>query len=99
MIGTLLGFDDALRSFVQGCQRLVDVEPAMAGRRLTIVRQRGGKRVKIVAGSSAWAFVDVASGDILKAETWHRPAKHASGNIFSANPLDGVTAFGPRCLR
>lgn len=99
MTAPSLDFESALARFIEGCQRLVDADPAMAGRRLTVVRKRGGGRVKIVAESSAWAFVDIATGDILKAETWHRPAKRARGNIFSATPFDGVTAFGPRCLR
>jgi hypothetical protein len=90
-------FESSLASFVAGCQRLVDSEKALLGERLSVSRMRGGKRVKIVLGGhSAWAFVDVETGDLLAPASWNRPAKRARGNIFSANPFLFVNAFGPR---
>jgi len=32
--------------------------------------------------TEAFGFIDLASGDILKAASWSRPAKHARGNVF-----------------
>lgn len=38
-------------------------------------------------------------GDILKAETWKKPAKHPRGNVFNENPLEGVNEYGANYLR
>jgi len=37
--------------------------------------ERGGQR-------TVYGFVDMTTGDVLKAATWKQPAKHARGNIF-----------------
>jgi hypothetical protein len=37
--------------------------------------KRGGQQ-------SAYGFVDMTNGSILKAASWKQPAKHARGNIF-----------------
>jgi len=50
-------------------------------------------------GRSVWGFVDKTNGDILKAAGWKAPAKHARGNIFSANPFQGCDWTGPAYLR
>lgn len=49
-------------------------------------------------GRSAWGFVDLTNGDILKAASWKAPAKHARGNIFDLR-YEGMTAYGPASLR
>lgn len=65
--------------------------------------ERGQKYARIVATSgpsrSAWAFIDLATGDILKSESWKRPAKGVRGNIFADDPLAGVTAYGAEYRR
>lgn len=38
-------------------------------------------------------------GDILKADSWERPAKHARGNIFAEDMMRGVTSYGAVYLR
>jgi hypothetical protein len=49
---------------------------------------------------SAWAFVDKTTGDVLKAASWKKPAKHARGNIFDEwNGLKSVGPYGPAYLR
>ncbi len=52
------------------------------------------------------ALVDVATkgitakaGDILKPASWSAPARHARGSVFNANPVEGVSAYGPDYLR
>lgn len=51
------------------------------------------------AGNSAWGFIDLSNGDVLKAESWKRPAPHARGNIFTDEPADCCEWTGPRYLR
>jgi hypothetical protein len=48
---------------------------------------------------SAYGFVDLANGDILKAAGWKVPAKHARGNIFADDPLAACGPFGMAYLR
>jgi hypothetical protein len=38
-------------------------------------------------------FVDRTNGDVLKCESWKKPAKHARGNIFAAD--NGLSKMGP----
>ena len=52
----------------------------------TIGVQPGRKYARLVTmfngrNRSAFAFVDLSNGDILKAAGWNDPAKHARGNI------------------
>jgi hypothetical protein len=48
-------------------------------------------------GRSAYAFIDLQNGDVLKPDSYARPAKHARGNIFSGEL--GVGVFGAKTLR
>jgi hypothetical protein len=43
----------------------------------------GKKYAKIIDRNSVSAFVDLSTGDILKAASWKIPAKHARGNVLS----------------
>lgn len=43
---------------------------------------------------SVFCFVDVASGDILKADGWRRPAKHARGSICVNAGRGAITPWG-----
>src|ERR1035437_6758873 len=50
--------------------------------------------------SSAHAFIDRTTGDVLKPATWKAPAKHARGNIFHPdNGLDNMGPYGPAYLK
>ena len=64
---------------------------------------QGVKYTKIVSTSygsrSVWGFIDLKNGDILKAASWNRPAKHARGNIFEPGIVDRVEWTGPRYMR
>lgn len=44
-------------------------------------------------GGSAWCFINLENGDVLKPDGWKRPAKHARGNILDAD--GGVKHIGP----
>jgi hypothetical protein len=60
---------------------------------------KGRKYAKIVredeggGGGSVHCFVEIATGNILKAASWKAPAKHARGNINDED--GGRSALGP----
>lgn len=63
--------------------------------RVTLKVQKGRKYAKVIGtGGSVFCFVDLTNGDVLKAASWKGPAPIARGNIFSANPVEGITPFG-----
>jgi len=98
-----------LERFLRGAQAAVDRDrnarfptlpplvlvPDPPGRRfIRIVAQRGDEDRHV------WAFIDVTNGDVLKAESWRKPAKHARGNLFDpTGGLGRVNAYGPAYLR
>jgi hypothetical protein len=46
------------------------------------------------------SFIDKLTGDVLKPESWKKPAKHARGNIYDeSNGLARVNHFGPEYIR
>ena len=55
--------------------------------------RRYAKIVRTDNQRSVYGFVDIASGDILKAASWSGPAKHIRGNIN--NPDKGMGACTP----
>lgn len=51
-------------------------------------------------GKVIWCFVEMATGDILKPDSWRRPAKHARGSLHAIDmDIDKMTAYGPPYLR
>lgn len=68
--------------------------------------EKGKKNARIVVSSngiggshrSAYCFIDLTTGDILKTETWKKPAKHPRGNIFAENPVAGINHHGANYL-
>lgn len=65
----------------------------------------GQKYVKVIIDNSVWGFIvkvndpPFARGDILKAESWSRPARNkARGNIITGD-LSWVRWTGPEYLR
>lgn len=64
----------------------------MGRRYARLVRDDGSSR-------SVHCFVDLTNGDVLKAASWKTPAKHARGNVLSAdNGVGGLTAYGAKYL-
>ena len=65
-----------------------------------IVVSYGKKFAKLVAESkdksrkSSFGFVDLETGDILKAAGWATPAKGVRGNIFDSEFLKAFTPYG-----
>jgi len=66
----------------------------------TITAQTGTKYAKLVSKNagdtygSVYAFVDLATGNLLKAASWKAPAKGVRGNLFNPDPLAGCTPYG-----
>ena len=68
--------------------------------------KKGNKLMKIIDGTSVWAFVSmfdgehkgvpIKKGDLLKPATWSQAAKHSRGNIFDGT--DKWEFFGPNYL-
>jgi len=67
---------------------------------ISLYADYGSKYCKITISSSVFCFIDLSNGDILKAASLYRPAKHARGNVF-ANDLgcSAVTEYGAVSLR
>jgi len=58
------------------------------------------KYCRLTDGRSSFCFIDMTNGDVLKAETWRKPAKHARSNIFADDlGLSGVNQYGAVYLR
>lgn len=68
----------------------------------TLSVERGRKYAKIVrteyGSRSVYCFVELSTGNVLKAASWKAPAKHARGNIFAPNPIAGVNEYGANYL-
>ncbi len=57
-----------------------------SGQAPTFEMTEGSKYFKIIRiqlQKSVFCFVEKATGNIYKAATWTRPAKHSRGNVFS----------------
>ena len=96
-------FHEALDRFFAGVKRISDDYMNAKYPRLTkpnFELQELQKRWRVVRDTGAHCFIDKATGDVLKAETWARPAKHARGNIFDDhNGLEKMGPYGPAYLR
>ena len=90
--------DDHMNRFPGQFKRL----SLMRGKRyIRIVAESGMEHVSYKSGEvttqrSAWGFIDMTNGDILKAASWKAPAKHARGNIYNAEY--DLTPYGPPYL-
>lgn len=112
--GSIMGktpqeFDKALNGFMKGCQKKIDDDykinyPKLKPNKLEM--KEGPKFIKIIskaqsgAGTSAWAFIDKGTGDVLRPASWRAPAKHARGNIFDQdNGMRTISPYGPAYLK
>ncbi|KKM97140.1 hypothetical protein LCGC14_1171090 [marine sediment metagenome] len=97
-------FDEALTTFVNGCQKTQDEHfakhyPGSLAPKITTMT--GNRYVRVVIGGrSVHCFVDMTTGDVLKAAGWKAPAKNPRGNIYSPlHGMEGMTVWGARYLR
>ena len=95
-------FKETLESFIAECQTLVTDKYKVYSNVLLV--KYGKKYAKIITSrdgvtvESAWAFINISNGDILKPASWSAPAKHARGNIYNDNRMQSVDAYGPNYL-
>lgn len=101
-------FTAALANFLKLAQELIVAAHARRGFKFphdVLTIEPGRRYIRVVSnrqpsgGRSVYCFVDTTNGDVLKSESWKKPAKHARGNIFSENPVAGVTEYGGAYLR
>ena len=75
------------RAQYPACDLNWDIITTMPGRKFVrLVRE-----AELYPGSSrsAFGFIDMSNGDILKADGWKKPAKHARGNIRVGDVSNG----------
>lgn len=95
-------FDAAVDAFLGSIRALIGAHYTKNFPRLTVptisVDPGGQKYLRIVSDNgtqrSVYCFVDKASGDILKADGWKRPAKHARGSIYDNAGKGAITPYG-----
>lgn len=100
---TVDGFELCLLGWLANAQAIVDQHystrfPTLPGEELTL--ERGRRYVRVVktsrdgrdVGCSVFCFIDSTNGDVLKAETFRKPARGPRGNIFGTQL--GVSAYG-----
>ncbi len=106
-------FEEALARFVGAMQQAINEHFAREYTRLTPpaltyeLGATGQKYVRIVqedrgggTSRSAWAFVEISTGNILKCDGWKRPAKGVRGTIYTQNfAAYGCTTYGPKYNR
>ena len=99
-------FDTAFKLFLTGAQKICnDYKKAEGGGKAfgkILTFSKGKKYIRIIAvpemgaGKSAWAFINIENGDVLKVASWKAPAKKARGNIYdNKNGLGRITPYGP----
>mgnify|MGYP005830199853 CR=1 FL=1 len=94
-----------LDAFLGKCQVLVDEHMKQYSWEQKLTVTKGRKYDKIISedmhdeerrnSRRVWAFVDKTNGDILKPESWKKPAKHARGNIYEDDCMLFVYHSGP----
>ena len=99
-----------LEAFVKRAQKMIDKNHEDNEyhdfMKKTLVIEKGRKYARIVvadangASRSAWAFIDLSNGNILKPASWAAPAKHARGNIYDEyGGMKYLGPYGPAYLR
>lgn len=96
MIERSSDFETAFTQWLEQAQQISDDYmskhfPNLSKPKLTFTR--GAKRIRVERDSSAHCFIDIATGDVLKAASYSTHAKGARGNIYNPNQ-PGVTAYG-----
>ncbi len=109
-LNQLESFEHALARFVAAMQQAINEHferdlprSFAAGLVPQLVTTEGQKYVRVVQrdkGSehgSAWCFVEISTGNILKCDGWKRPAKGIRGNIYAKDFNGyGCTTTGPK---
>lgn len=94
-------FDRALVNFILLLQDAMDAHQRSRNfltRTKVRVDNEGRKFVRVVSDSSAYCFIERATGNILKPASFKTPAKGSRGNIYGENPLAGCGPYGVQYL-
>lgn len=93
-------FDASFIRFMENLKRIVEAADEKLSFNRSVDFTVGKKYIRVLSGDivpespeklhnrSAYCFVNILNGDILKPAGWAGPAKHARGNIY--NPADKV---------
>lgn len=101
-------FDTALSNFLTHITAVKEAERVERFSNLpatVYTTERGKKNIRIVTqdsngnNRSAFCFIRIEDGAVLKSAGWKAPAKHARGTIFTNTPKDyGVDSYGANYL-
>jgi hypothetical protein len=100
------GFQDALNGFVDGVRALVEEHrqkyfPNLPPEKIEVEVLRRYVRLWKLGSQqrTVFCFVQVDNGDVLKAESWRKPAMHRRSSIYDADyGMSGVTWHGGKYL-
>lgn len=90
-------FDASLKDFLSYAFDVIEAyyEKSYPNLKATAFRVEAGRRyVRVIRENSAYCFVDLTNGDILKPASWKAPAKHARGNIYNSMTWTCVGVHG-----
>jgi len=93
---------ELIKQFTERLNVEAAADPFFGGRRSPIytVDPKGKKYIRILQDDTcAWGFIELSTGNILKAASWGSPAKHARGHIETAVYGKNYSWTGPRYLR
>ena len=108
------GIKLAAQAFARECAAMVAKEYGRftaltaAGFSRTVTIEFGRRYAKLISADvrcgelsaqSVYCFIDLTNGDILKAASWAKPAKHARGNVLRSDRMQSVTAYGANYLK
>jgi len=71
--------------------------PRLPAKPVTV--KRGRKYTRLFSGGSVYCFIVMATGEILKPESWKKPAKHPRGSIHNEDPLKCCGPYGVAYIR
>lgn len=96
--------DDRLQIFLAKVQEKVNSYYEESQSVPTITLKKSRRYAKLITENynqkSAFCFVDLTNGNILKCASWNAPAKGARGNIQSEDfGLSCITQYGAKYLR
>lgn len=96
--------DDRLQTFLAKVQEKVNTYYKESESKPKISVSKGSRYAKLITENysqkSAFCFVDLTNGNILKCASWTAPAKGVRGNIQSEDfGLSCITQYGAKYLR
>ncbi len=70
--------------------------------RIVALERHVNEERKIITseGGSAWCFIDLTNGDVLRPDGYKKPARHARGNILKEDlGMSSIGPYGPAYLK